>query len=191
VKKQARAKRLWHPLKAWRPHEWVSMVDALERVEKTVGTLQLARHALRQDLLKKRLVAAVWVIAQDGTETWMIADPTVWQSLRIWFGWQIRSEGEVEGYDPYRRKWHFFVRRRDLDKRYPAAAAAMPSESSSTTKSKPGSADAWIDHVCPNGEWRLMTAKDIHKKILPEAKALGVKAPSYSAVAAALLNRPT
>jgi hypothetical protein len=53
-----------------------------------------------------------------------------------------------------------------------------------------GSADAWIDHVCPNGEWRLMTAKDICKKIAREAKALGVKAPSYSAVAAALLKRP-
>jgi hypothetical protein len=36
-----------------------------------------------------------------------------------------------------------------------------------------------------------MTAKDIYKKIVPEAEKLGVKAPSYSAVAAALLKRST
>jgi hypothetical protein len=59
-------------------------------------------------------------------------------------------------------------------------------------RSRPGSADAWIDHVCPDGEWRLMTVKGVHKKIEHEAKKLGVgKAPSYSAVAAALLKRPT
>ena len=100
-------------------------------------------------------------------------------------GWW-KAEGGPE--DRQRGRRHVVVHRRELDKHYPAAAA-MPSESPSTTKSKPGSADAWIDHVCPNGEWRLMTAKDIHKKILPEAKTLGVKAPSYSAVAAALLKR--
>jgi hypothetical protein len=58
-------------------------------------------------------------------------------------------------------------------------------------QSKPGSADAWIDHVCPNGEWSLMTAKAIHNKIVAVAEKLGVTAPSYSAVAAALQKRQT
>ena len=82
--------------------------------------------------------------------------------------------------------WEF-----DVDEVKALLADKRPTTQVREGQSKPGSADAWIDHVCPNGEWRLMTAKDIHKKILPEAKALGVKAPSYSAVAAALLKRPT
>jgi hypothetical protein len=89
----------------------------------------------------------------------------------------------IEGYA-------FFVWKPDLEKIWPTAAPTTTMQAREG-QSKPGSADAWIDHICPNGEWRLMTAKDIHKKILPEAKALGVKAPSYSAVAAALLKRPT
>jgi hypothetical protein len=65
-----------------------------------------------------------------------------------------------------------------------------PGESPSTTKSKPGSADAWIDHFYPNGEWRLMTAKQIHAAIVNEAKTRGWKKHlSYSAVAAALRRR--
>jgi hypothetical protein len=34
----------------------------------------------------------------------------------------------------------------------------------------PGSAAAWIDEVCPNGEWRVMTGKQVHQAIEREAK---------------------
>jgi hypothetical protein len=54
-------------------------------------------------------------------------------------------------------------------------------------QSRPGSADAWIDFLFPNGEWRLMTPKQVHKVIANYAKERGWKEyPSYSAVAAAL-----
>ena len=57
-------------------------------------------------------------------------------------------------------------------------------------QSKPGSADAWIDYLYPNGEWRVMTAKQIHAAIANEAKTRGWKKhSSYSAVAAALSKR--
>jgi hypothetical protein len=38
----------------------------------------------------------------------------------------------------------------------PAANKSKPSSGS-----KPGSAAAWIDKLCPNGEWRLKTAKQL------------------------------
>ena len=117
-------------------------------------------------------------LADDGRWTAKIVSAS-----RQWWGekfqWSLDTD-EVKALLPEPKK----AKRRRRKRR----RKQKPSE---PEKAKPGSADAWIDHVCPNGEWRLMTAKDIHKKILPEAKALGVKAPSYSAVAAALLKRPT
>jgi hypothetical protein len=192
----ARAKKLWRPLKVRHRHEWVPFATAWARAEQVVGPGSHTRNELQQAFRGRQLVAAVQLIAEDGAETWIILERECWRWLQIHHAWAIngwrllpgwwKAEGGPE--DRQRGRRHVLVHRRELDKHYPAAAA-MPSESPSTTKSKPGSADAWIDHVCPNGEWRLMTAKDIHKKILPEAKTLGVKAPSYSAVAAALLKR--
>src|SRR5262249_31854166 len=54
---------------------------------------------------------------------------------------------------------------------------------------KTASAVTWIDYVCPNGEWRLMTAKAVHGKIVSKAKELKVQPRSYSAVADALRER--
>jgi len=50
---------------------------------------------------------------------------------------------------------------------------------------KPGSAAAWIDTVCPNGEWRLKSAKAIWREI----KACDPEGPSYRAVARELKMR--
>ena len=201
--KKAKAERraklpLWRPLKVWRRHEWVPFATAWARVEPVVGPGSHTRNELQQAFRSKQLIAAVQLIAEDGTETWIILECECWRWLQVNHAWSIsgwrllpgwwKAEGGPE--DRQRGRRHVVVHRRELDKHYPATET-VPSESPATTKSKPGSSDAWIDHVCPNGEWRLMTAKDIHKKILPEAKALGVKAPSYSAVAAALLKRPT
>ena len=57
-------------------------------------------------------------------------------------------------------------------------------------QSKPGSADAWIDFLFPDDEWRLLTPKQIHDAIAKHAKDKGWKTfPSYSAVAAAVAKR--
>jgi isopentenyldiphosphate isomerase len=62
-----------------------------------------------------------------------------------------------------------------------------------TPQAREGSAATWIKHVCPNDEWGLMSAKDVHRKVVLKAEELEVKPPSYSAVAAALrkLKRQT
>jgi hypothetical protein len=201
--KKAKAQRqeklpLWRPLKDWKRHEWAPMKEVWQRAEKVIGSdLRDMQHDLRQDFLEKRLIMAVRLFAPDGTETWIIVEPECWQWLKINYAWSITGWEEIPGWkteweaEARKRKWErsaLVVHRRELDKHYPATET-VPSESPSTTKSKPGSADAWIEHVCPNGEWRLMTAKDIHKKIRQEAKTLGVKAPYYSAVATALSRR--
>ena len=83
--------------------------------------------------------------------------------------------------------WEF-----DVDEVKALLADKRPTTQVREGHSKPGSADAWIDHVCPNGEWRLMTPKQIHEAIANYAEKRGWKKfPSYSAVAAALLKRPT
>jgi hypothetical protein len=93
-------------------------------------------------------------------------------------------------------KHRFWVRSRDTKLSDPDAAYFVWQPAfekvwltTTPTTSAPGSAGAWIEHLFPKGEWHLMTAKDIHGKIVPKAKALNVKAPSYSAVAKELQER--
>ena len=54
-----------------------------------------------------------------------------------------------------------------------------------TSNPKNGSAAAWIDTLCPNGEWRLKSAKAIWRDI----KARDYEGPSYTAIARELRNR--
>jgi len=199
VKKRQGKLPLWRPLKDWKRHEWAPMKEVWQRAEKVIGSdLRDMQHDLRQDFLDGRLIMGMRLFALDGTETRIILERECWQWLKINYAWSITGWEEIPGWkteweaEARKRKWErsaLVVRRRELDKHYPAAAA-MPSESPSTTKSKPGSADAWIDYLYPNGEWRVMTAKQIHAAIANEAKTRGWKKhSSYSAVAAALLKR--
>jgi len=199
VKKRQGKLPLWRPLKDWKRHEWAPMKEVWQRAEKVIGSdLRDMQRDLRQDFLDGRLIMGMRLFALDGTETRFILERECWQWLKINYAWSITGWEEIPGWkteweaEARKRKWErsaLVVRRRELDKHYPAAAA-MPSESPSTTKSKPGSADAWIDYLYPNGEWRVMTAKQIHAAIANEAKTRGWKKhSSYSAVAAALLKR--
>ena len=90
-------------------------------------------------------------LADDGRWTAKIVSAS-----RQWWGekfqWSLDTD-EVKALLPEPKK----AKRRRRKRR----RKQKPSE---PEKAKPGSADAWIDHVCPNGEWRLMTAKDILKK---------------------------
>jgi hypothetical protein len=64
---------------------------------------------------------------------------------------------------------------------------------------KPGFAAAWIDEVCPNGEWRLMSAKTVEAAIATEiddrnknTKGPRIKKkPSYSAIQKEIKQRKT
>jgi hypothetical protein len=95
------------------------------------------------------------------------------------------------------RGYAFFAWRPDLEKAWPTVfqPAKRPKprkakRADDKAQSRPGSADAWIDHLFPNGEWRVMTAKQIHKAIANYAKERGWKKfSSYSAVAAAVRRK--
>ena len=51
----ARPKKLWRPLRAWHPHEWVPMKEAWQRVEAAVKSWSLTKRDLRRDLIGRRL----------------------------------------------------------------------------------------------------------------------------------------
>jgi hypothetical protein len=191
--------QLWRPLKVRHRHDWVPFATAWARVEPVAGPGSHTRNELQQAFRSGQLVAAVQFIAEGGAETWVVLGRECWRWLLIQHAWAIsewktipgwwEAEGGTQARQGGRR--HVLVHRRELDKHYPAAET-VPSESPSTTKSKPGSADAWIDYLYPNGEWRLMTPKQIHATITNEAKTRGWKKHlSYSTVAAALLKRRT
>jgi len=144
--------RLWRPLKTWHPHEWVPMKEAWQRVEAAVKSWSLTKRDLRLDLINRRLVATVRRIAKDGTETRIILEPEYCQRLEFPYAWQQlgwetdAQEGEA---------WYFFVRRRELDKHYPAADA-VPSEQRTDDlqpRRKPG----------PKANWRLPAAAEMHR----------------------------
>jgi hypothetical protein len=76
-----------------------------------------------------RLQAAAWIIALDGTETWVILERAFWQRLKIScpaislvrFTGRCLVEGEAEGWDwKQERKRYWLVRRVELDKHYPS-----------------------------------------------------------------------
>ena len=134
-------KPLWKPIKAWRPHEWVPFSEAWRRVEATVGgALRLTQRDLHRAFLNGRLIAAVRRFAQGGTETRIVLERAVWRRLKINYAWSITGWREL---DPEAEQWVFFVRRRKLDKHYPADGTTTPTErrpddEQPTIKRKPG-----------------------------------------------------
>jgi hypothetical protein len=129
----ARAKKLWRPLKDWKRHEWAPMEEVWQRAKKVIGSdLRDMQHDLRQDFVDERLIMAVRLFAPDGTETQIKLEPECWQWLKINYAWSITGWEEIPGWqteweaEARKRKWGrsaLVVRRRELDKRYPAAAA--------------------------------------------------------------------
>jgi hypothetical protein len=161
----ARTKRLWRPLKAWHPHEWAPFKEAWQRVEASVGgALWLTQRDLRQAFLDGRLITAVRRIAPNGTETRFILEPAFWQPVKINYAWSITGyEAEVrEG-----EQWVFVVRRRELDRNYPAVSATTPIErqpddEQATTKRKPGKKI--------KKDWKLTAAAELHRFIEAERR---------------------
>ena len=87
----ARPKKLWRPLRAWHPHEWVPIKEAWQRVEAAVKSWSLTKRDLRLDLIGRRLVAAVRRIAKDGTETRIILEPAYCRRLEFPYAWLVQG----------------------------------------------------------------------------------------------------
>jgi hypothetical protein len=120
-KKPWQPPKTWQPLKSWRPHEWAPMREAWRRVDDAGGGfLSLTQHNLLQDFRQGRLTMAVRRFAADGTETCFTLKRTAWKSLKVKYAWAIEGIDVLEGED-----WYYFVRRRELDRYYPAAAPTI------------------------------------------------------------------
>jgi hypothetical protein len=96
---------------------WLRVYAALSE------NIELTQRDLKAHLLakRKRLIGAARIIAPDGSERCIIFEPAFWEPVELptaWLvtGWEKHAhEGE---------KWHFFVRRRELDRLYPVRAAS-------------------------------------------------------------------
>src|SRR5262245_62146893 len=114
-------KKLWRPVKEWVSHEWATWKEAWRRVHASLSEdAELTQREVKADLLARRLVGAARVFAPDGTQRYIILDPAFWQPVECPFPY----DSSVFGYQHHiheGERWHFFVRRRELDQRYPVA----------------------------------------------------------------------
>ena len=123
----ARAKKLWRPLKVWRPYEWVSFKKAWQRAEKVNwSNLRLMRRDLRQEFVDGRLVMAVRFLARDGTQRIIILERAAWQWLKINSASSITGWEAIPGWKADAHEEEMCVRRRELDKLYPDADTTGP-----------------------------------------------------------------
>ena len=167
----------------WSPHEWAALPEAFNRIVPSGGPLMPALHALRQDLVSGRLESALRQISRDGQETWRSLKPSDWRQWRLQLQRTFQSKppeikvipiDKDEALDEHEHC--FFVRRADLDKRYPAtplapapggapaadapATAAAPEKKASDLRTddrrrKPGPK---IKH-----DWKLHVAAEVHR----------------------------
>ena len=115
--------------------------------------IELTQRDLKAHLLAKQLVGAARVIAPDETERCIIFEPAFWEPVELPYAWLVSgcgkhaSEGEA---------WYFFVRRRELDRLYPATAASerrtTPAAQPTPQRRKPG----------PKAGWRLTYAGEAY-----------------------------
>jgi len=113
----AREKKLWRPLKVWRPYEWVSFKKAWQRVEKVIWSdLWLMQRDLRQDFVDGRLIMAVRFFARDDTESMrIILEPACWRWLKINDASSITGWEAIPGWEADAHKeeeWDFRVPQR-------------------------------------------------------------------------------
>ena len=143
-------RKLWRTAKPWVPNEWVTMKEAWVRVYAALSeNMRLTRRDLKADLLAKRLVGAARVIAPDGSERCIIFDPAFWEPVELPYAYS------VSGHEKHAREgeaWHFFVRRRELDQRYPVAVSAEQTEPQQPAKLRhtppgPSPTHDWPEHA--------------------------------------------
>jgi|SRR5215472_1560075 hypothetical protein len=167
-------KKLWQPVKELVSHEWATMKEAWLRVHAALfENIELTPGDLKAHLLAKRLVGAARVKAPDGSERCIIFEPAFWEPVELPFAWSVTgwkkhaSEGE---------RWYFFVRRRELDKRYPRAEAATPSLPVTPPAEPSPSADQRQQRrrpgPKPTDDWPIELAAAVIRKALHDPKAL-------------------
>jgi hypothetical protein len=169
----------------WSTHEWAALPEAFNRIVASGGPLTLALHDLRQDLLNGLLESALRQISHDGQETWRLLKPSDWRQWRLQFlcrfQWQVEIKvipiDKDKALDEHEHC--FFVRRADLDKRYPATPLAPATTSEPRTDDRRRKPGPRIKHG-----WRLEVAAEVHRR-----RKKGGRTPTAGELAQFCLNK--
>src|SRR6516165_4368796 len=143
-------KKLWRPVKEWVSHDWATWKEAWWSVHTSLSEdAVLTRRYVKADLLARRLVGAPRVGAPDGTQRYIILDAAFWQPVAFAHDWSMSG---YENHIHEGERWHFFVRRRELDQRYPVAVSAEQTEPQQPAKLRhtpPGPSPTydWPEHA--------------------------------------------
>ena len=172
--------KLLRTAKRWVPREWATMNEAWLRVHAALSKkMRLTRRDVKAHLLAKRFVGAARVIAPDGSERCMIFEPAFWEPVELPYAY---LESGYEKHASKGEEWHFFVRRRELDRHYPVTAASEQPTTPATRRAH--------DHLEPTPQrrkpgrkitkdWRLFAAHaayEFKKRTRATAKRTGARA---------------
>jgi hypothetical protein len=110
------------------------MKEAWIRVDAACGVaMRLTRRVLKAHLLAKELVGAARIIAPNESERRLIFEPAFWEPVELDRAWSVSGYEQSKG-----EEWFFFVRRRELDRLYPAAREQPTTPEPSPPRRKPG-----------------------------------------------------
>jgi len=101
------------------PHEWAAVEEAFDRIMTYRRERNLAGHCLNEDLRSGQLGSAKVEMSPDGKRTETMLSPSDWEQWKV-----LVPSLRVHGWDPNVIA-HLFVRRVDLDGRYPIPATSM------------------------------------------------------------------
>ena len=146
-------------------HEWVALKDAFDRIMSFAGERGLAANYLNQDLRSGRLGSALVQISSDGEKTETVLDPSVWEQ------WTVRVPPlRVDGLDPNVNR-QFFVRRVDLDKRYPIAATQTMTAAHQSDETRPPERRRG---PIPTHDWHVIDGEIARRCINPKTRLLEI-----------------
>jgi hypothetical protein len=145
-------------LQIFSPHEWVPIGTALAQIKSSTGQPDLASQYYDWDMRSGRLRFGMVPLSPDGKGRIIVFNPSEW--------------GQPHG------KGHCFVRRVELDKRYPIAAtptltAAHPSDDTRPSERRRGpvlkhqwhAIDGEIARRCINPKTRLLKIPKSERKL--------------------------
>jgi hypothetical protein len=135
------------------PAEWVAIDAALAQIKTRVGSAALAARDLRRDLRSGDLVGASRCIGyrpeQESCEIYM---RSFWRDVEVREfenHVRIRPLSSDPQHPLFNGQWWFYVRRTELDRRYPHALAEPRAADDKPQRRKPGPkpTDDWPDEV--------------------------------------------
>jgi hypothetical protein len=147
---------------AFKPREWMPLIDAFARVRVAMGSRRLAERDLQRDLCGGRLASAArWSNRRTGEDTSERLPPAFWESALITSTSAPEGGVRVTGVSlPGMVNGYFYILRSDLDKYYPAPGtdsvdAGPPTVRADhpTTRRKPGPK--------PQKNWQVITAREV------------------------------